>query len=80
MEPILCFQINKDAAAAIPEEIPYFKMVQKKGKKLLIRGKLDLEDLSLLRKNLSPRGLNLQIVVESPAEIEKLREFFMPWR
>jgi uncharacterized protein YcgL (UPF0745 family) len=45
----------------------------------LIRGKLDLEDLSLLRNNLSPQGLYLQIVVESPAEIEKLQEFFKPW-
>ena len=79
VEPILCFQINKDAAASIPEEIPYFQMVQKKGKKLLIRGKLDLEDLSLLRKNLSPRGLYLQIVVESPAEIAKMLDFFKPW-
>jgi hypothetical protein len=79
VKPIVCFQINKDAAAAIPEEVPYFQMVQKKGKKLLIRGKLDLEDLALLRKNLTPRGLYLQIVVDSPAETRRLREFFNPW-
>jgi hypothetical protein len=79
VEPILCFQINKDAAAAIPEEIPYFRSVQEKGKKLLIRGKLDLSDLALLRQNLSPRGLYLQIVVDSPEEIQRLREFFKPW-
>jgi hypothetical protein len=79
VEPILCFQINKDAAAAIPEEIPYFKMVQKSGKRLLIRGKLTLEDLALLRKDLSPRGLYLQIVVENPEEIPKLQDFYEPW-
>jgi hypothetical protein len=79
VDPILCFQINKDAAAAIPEEIPYFKMVQGKGKRLLIRGKLTPEDLALLRKSLSARGLYLQIVVDTPAEIHSLQEFFMPW-
>jgi hypothetical protein len=79
VKEIDCFQINKDAAAAIPEEIPYFKMVQKKGRRLLIRGKLTLEDLALLRKSLSPRGLYLQTVVETPKEIQGLKEFFKPW-
>ena len=79
VEEIDCFQINKDAAAAIPAEIPYFQMVQKKGKKLLIRGKLTLEDLGLLKKNLSPRGLYLQIVVDTTAEIPALRDFFSSW-
>ncbi len=75
-----CLQINKDTGGTeIEREIPYFRTVQDREKTLLIRGKLTLEDLSLLRKNLSPRGLYLQIVVESPEEAKALQEFFRPW-
>jgi hypothetical protein len=75
-----CIQINKDTGGTeIEREIPYFRTVQDRGKTLLIRGKLTLEDLGLLRKTLSPRGLYLQIVVESPEEAGSLQEFFRPW-
>jgi hypothetical protein len=75
-----CIQINKDMGGTeIEREIPYFKAVQARGKSLLIRGKLTLQDLALMRKALSPRGLYLQIVVESPEEAESLEEFFRPW-
>jgi hypothetical protein len=59
--------------------LPFFKKVQDRGKRLLIRGALDHDDLNLLRRELSPEGLYLQIVVECPAETKRLREFFQPW-
>jgi hypothetical protein len=59
--------------------IPFFKKVQARGRCLLIRGKLDLEDLKLLRSHLSPEGLYLQIVAEKAEETRTLREFFNPW-
>ena len=75
-----CIQINKDVGGTeIEWELPYFKMVQHRGRRLLVRGKLTREDLELLRRNLSPRGLYVQIVVETPEETEALREFFRPW-
>jgi hypothetical protein len=65
--------------AAISEMMPFFRMVQARRRSLMIRGKLDLDDLKLLRTHLSPDGLYLQIVVETAAEARRLREFFAPW-
>ena len=75
-----CIQINKDVGGSeIAEMVPFFKRVQDRGKSLLIRGKLDHEDLGLLRKRALTDGLYLQIVVESPDETKRFREFFQPW-
>lgn len=80
VESLRCIQINKDVGnAAIAEMMPYFRMVQARGRSLLIRGKLDAADLALLRQHLSPVGLYLQIVVERADETQSLREFFDPW-
>jgi hypothetical protein len=80
VDSLKCIQINKDAGGTQVEwELPYFLRVQEKGKRLLIRGKLTLEELGLIRKNLSPRGLFLQVVVEDPEETRALGEFFRPW-
>lgn len=80
VEALKCIQINKDQGGwGVPKMLPLFKMVQKRGKKLLIRGKLDGEDSALIRKELSPNGLYLQIVIDSPSEAKQFREFFQPW-
>jgi hypothetical protein len=80
VEAIGCIQINKDVGnAAIAEMMPFFRMVQDRRRSLLIRGKLDMNDLALLRTHLSPEGLYLQIVVEKAEETRSLREFFRPW-
>jgi hypothetical protein len=80
IEPLKCIQINKDVGGAdIGQMMPFFKRVRDRGKRLLIRGKLDRDDLELLRGELQPDGLYLQIVVESPAETKRFHEFFQPW-
>jgi hypothetical protein len=80
VESLKCIQINKDVGGMeVSDMLPFFKNVQDRGKRLMIRGKLDHEDLKLLRRELSPNGLYLQIVVESPAETKRLHEFFRPW-
>ncbi len=80
VEALKCIQINKDQGGwGVPKMLPLLKMVQKKGKRLLIRGKLDREDLARLRKELSPDGLYLQIVIDSPSETKQFAEFFQPW-
>jgi hypothetical protein len=80
VEALRCIQINKDVGnAAIAEMMPCFKVVQERKRSLLIRGKLDLEDLALLRQNLSPDGLYLQIVVEKAEDTRQLGMFFRPW-
>jgi hypothetical protein len=80
VEALGCIQINKDVGeAAIPEMLPALQRVQARARSLLIRGKLDLDDLALLRRHLSPNGLYLQVVVETAAEARGLQEFFRPW-
>jgi len=75
-----CIQINKDVGnTAVAEMLPFLQMVQARNRSLLLRGRLDLDDLALLRGSLSPDGLYLQIVVETTAETGRLREFFAPW-
>ena len=81
VEPLKCIQINKDVGGAdVPKMLPFLRMVQDRGKRLLIRGKLDHDDLNLLRRELTPKGLYLQIVVEGSAETQGFREFFQPWQ
>ena len=80
VEALGCIQINKDVGnTAVAEMLPFLQMVQARHRSLLIRGRLDLDDLALLRGGLSPDGLYLQIVVETAAETGRLREFFAPW-
>ena len=80
VEALGCIQINKDVGeAAIPEMLPALQRVQARGRSLLVRGKLDLDDLAVLRGHLSPNGLYLQTVVETAAETRRLGEFFRPW-
>jgi 5-methyltetrahydrofolate--homocysteine methyltransferase len=75
-----CIQINKDVGeAGIREMLPFLKKVQEHGKPLLIRGKIDHEEAGLLRRELTPKGLYLQIVVEGPEEIDQWNYLFQPW-
>jgi 5-methyltetrahydrofolate--homocysteine methyltransferase len=80
VEALKCIQTNKDQGGwGVPKMLPLLKTVQRKGKRLLIRGKLEPEDLAHLRKGLSPNGLYLQIVIDSPAESKQFQEFFQSW-
>lgn len=80
IKELRCIQINKDVGGStIEKELPYFERVQAEGKRLLIRGKLDRDDLVSLRKHLSPNGLYLQVVVETVEETRAMREFFEAW-
>ncbi len=80
VESLKCIQINKDVGGAdIRKMLPHLKKVQNRGKRLQIRGKLDHDDLKLLRGELSPNGLYLQIVVESAAETKGFHSFFQSW-
>ena len=74
IEEIQCFEINNDVCGPpVKDKVGYFQKVQKAHRPLLIRGGLSLEDLNLLLDSLEPRGLFLNIMVNSLEEIEKLR-------
>ncbi len=77
IQEIQCFQINKDALGpSTGAMIPHYRKVQKAGKPLLIRGSFDSEEVRLLLDSLDPRGLFLNIMVDSIARVESLRPLF----
>ena len=77
IQEIQCFEINKDALGpSTVAMIPHYRKVQKAGKPLLIRGSFDSEEVRLLLDSLDPRGLFLNIMVESMARVESLRPLF----
>jgi hypothetical protein len=75
------FQINRDLVGMGTEEmIPYLKQVQDQGRRLLVRGPMSFDDLHLMKTNLSPTGLILQVVLnnaEATGEyIERVNDLF----
>ncbi len=76
IEDIDVFQINRDVVGMSTEEmIPYLKKVQDQNRRLLIRGALTEEDLTLMKTHLSPRGLILQIVLNNAEKVPVYTEF-----
>ena len=74
IEELRCFEINNDAIGPpLTEMLPYFQMVQKAQRSLLIRGSLTPDDARLLRDDLDPRGLYLLVVVKDRREADGLR-------
>ena len=74
IEELRCFEINNDAIGPpLGEMVPYFRMVQKARRSLLIRGALTPDDARLLMDALEPRGLYLLVVVKDAGEAAALR-------
>jgi len=74
IEALKCFEINNDAIGPpLAEMLPYFQMVQKAKRSLLIRGALSPDDARLLMDGLEPRGLYVLVVVKDTREAETLR-------
>jgi len=68
-------EINKDIGGpTISEMLPQFKRVLE-SKRLVIWGALDLTDLELIKKELSAKGLFLNIVTPSIGEARGILEF-----
>jgi hypothetical protein len=75
IEEIRCFEINNDALGPpVREMVRYFRRVQNAGKPLLVRGSFTPDELRCLLDALDPRGLFLNIMVNSLDEIEPLRK------
>jgi hypothetical protein len=75
IEELKCFEINNDAIGPpLAEMVPYFRMVQRAERSLLVRGALSPDDARLLMDSLEPRGLYLLVVVKDPREADALRK------
>jgi len=74
IDEIRCFEINIDVCGPpVKVMAGYFQKVQKARRPLLVRGSLRPDDLDLLMDCLEPRGLFLNIMVNSMTEIANLR-------
>ena len=71
---IRCYEINNDVSGPpLDTMVPYFQMVQRAEKPLLIRGSFTEDELRLLLDSLEPNGLYLYIMVTEMKEVEVLR-------
>jgi hypothetical protein len=74
VEEIRCFEVNYDVSGpSLEAMIPYYRMIQRAERPLLIRGSFTPDEARLLMDSLEPRGLYLYIMVSSIEEIETLR-------
>jgi len=76
VEEIDVFQINRDLVGMSTREmIPYLQKVQQRNRRLLIRGPMSFEDLKLMKENLAPTGLILQIVLNNAEKVDEYTAF-----
>jgi hypothetical protein len=69
-----CFEINNDVGGPpVATMVPYFQMVQKAKKSLLIRGSFTADEMRLLMDSLEPEGLFLYIMISDRKEMDILR-------
>jgi hypothetical protein len=74
VEELRCFEVNYDVSGPpLAAMMPYYQMIQRAGRPLLIRGSFTADEARLLMDGLDPRGLLLYVMVSSLAEVEGLR-------
>jgi hypothetical protein len=74
IEEIQCYEINNDVCGPpLDKMVPYFRMVQRAKRPLLIRGSFTPEEIRMLTDALDARGLYLLIMVKSMEEVETLK-------
>jgi hypothetical protein len=74
IEEIRCFEINNDTGGPpVKKMVPFFQMIQKAKRPLLIRGSFSPDEMRLLMDSLEVRGLFLLVMVRSMQEVEALR-------
>jgi hypothetical protein len=75
IDEIQVIQMNKDVGGVSLEEmLPRLKKIQERDRCLLIRGALTIDDVRMIAQQLAPRGLFVQIVVDS---VESVPEYQM---
>ncbi|MBN2357478.1 hypothetical protein JXO59_15300 [candidate division KSB1 bacterium] len=69
------FQVSKDEGVELSAILPQLLKIQRAQKCLLLKGRLNRDDLHLIKSNLHPAGLGLQAVVLDENEAEEMRLF-----
>jgi hypothetical protein len=72
LEELSCLEINyDDNGPRLPELLPLLKRIQEV-KPLVVRGAMTVEEIDLVKRELSPRGLLLNLAVRSAREGREL--------
>ncbi len=75
LERLKVIEINKDIGGLTVEQMmPVFKRVQQKGKKLMVWGDLNNEEIDMIKNNLDMKGLHFNIIAPGVPEAVKLLE------
>ncbi len=69
-------QVSKDEGVELKPILPQLKKIQEAGRCLVLKGRMNREELDLLKKNLNFRGLCVQAVVRDQKESDDLRKAF----
>ena len=69
-------QFSKDEGVELGSVLPGLKKIQEAGKCLVLKGRLNREELQLLKRNLDFRGLCVQAVVRDQDEADQFRMSF----
>lgn len=76
LDRLKVIEINKDIGGlTIEQMLPVFKKVQAKGKKLMVWGDLNRNDIDLIKNNLEMKGLHFNLVVPSVSAAKELSEY-----
>ncbi len=75
VERLSCIEVNyDDNGPRLPELLPLLRQVQDVGKPLILRGAMTPEEIAFVKRELSPRGLLLNLVAGSVEEGQRLME------
>lgn len=73
---IKILQVSKDEGRDLEPILPALRKVQNAGKCLLLKGRLNNDDLTLIKKSLDVRGLCIQAVVLTQKEADDFNQVF----
>jgi len=75
-EGIRIFQVSKDEGVDLETILPGLRKIQEADRCLIVKGRLNGEDLQVIKKELDFRGLCVQAVVSTPNESETFLSTF----
>jgi len=76
VEEIRCYEVNYELKSGGPPMkgmIPFFRMIQRAGRPLLVRGSFTPDEARLMMDELDPRGLYIYVMATDAAEVDALR-------
>jgi len=78
-EALGAVQMSMDETTPVEGVLPAYQAIQEAGKPLVAKGRFTLDDIAVMKRSLSARGLCIQPVVDGEEEAERLLPALMDW-